>query len=184
MLLEVENKYPIVDGQRLSSRLRDLGAEPLGIVEQSDTYYGHPARDFAATDEALRIRRSGDQARLTYKGPKLDSTTKTRRELELPLTAADQWHELLVALGFGEVATVRKRRERWQLERWQLERLPFRVEVCIDRVADLGQFAEIEIVADDSQLAAARDVLAQLAGELRLARPERRSYLELLLAKR
>ena len=44
-----------------------------------------PCRDFAQTDEALRIRTVGDTSFVTYKGPKLDATTKTRRELELPL---------------------------------------------------------------------------------------------------
>jgi len=37
-------------------------AEALGTVEQVDTYFDAPHRDFAATDEALRLRRERDLA--------------------------------------------------------------------------------------------------------------------------
>ena len=177
MQLEIENKYPIDDVARLEERLRAIGATRLGHTEQADTYYGHPSRDFAETDEALRIRRTAGEARVTYKGPKLDQATKTRHEIETPLAEPDAWPALLVALGFREVATVRKQRERFELSR-----PPFEIEICIDRVDRVGQFAEIEIVADEAEREAAQRVLAELADELSLANPERRSYLEMLLA--
>ena len=83
-------------------------------IGQSDRYFAHPSRDFARTDEALRIRTVGASSFVTYKGPKIDVTTKTRRELELPLDPGDadgsQFAELLTALGFTPVAVVRKQR--------------------------------------------------------------------------
>ena len=88
-------------------------------IVQSDQYFAHPARDFAQTDEALRIRTVGDTSFVTYKGPKLDATSKTRRELELPLAASDpdgsQFAELLAALGFTPVAIVRKQRRKFHI---------------------------------------------------------------------
>lgn len=176
MQLEVEQKYPVADAKGIETLLTGLGAKPLASVTQTDTYYNHPSRDFAVTDEAIRLRKVGNQAFLTYKGPKFDPTTKSRREIELPLVSPEGWSELFKALGFKEVATVRKRREGWQLER-----SPFSVEVCLDRVEQVGLFAEIEIVADDNQLEPAKQVLAELADKLRLEKPERRSYLEMLL---
>lgn len=180
MQLEIEQKYPLRDATALKEKLAALGASAGQVVTQCDTYFNHPGRDFAQTDEALRIRRVGEKACVTYKGPKIDTETKTRREIELPLgpidETADGWPELLTALGFCQVATVSKTRENFRLTR-----SGFDVEVCIDQVAQVGLFAELEIVADQSQLDAAKAVIAELEAELRLTRPERRSYLEMLL---
>ncbi len=83
MPIEVEVKFPVPDLAAVQSQLEGLGATPSQAVEEIDVYYRHPARDFAATDEALRIRRVGPANRITYKGPKVDPTTKTRQEIEL-----------------------------------------------------------------------------------------------------
>ncbi len=131
------------------------------------------------TDEALRIRSVGDEHFVTYKGPKLDAVTKSRRELELPL-AADRaaFAELLTTLGFRSVLAVRKTRRPFELEhRGQC------VHGAWDSIDGLGEFVELELTADETTLEAARAVIASLAGELELGPSERRSYLELLLEK-
>jgi adenylate cyclase class 2 len=119
---------------------------------------------------------------LTYKGPKLDATTKSRREIELELPPGQQpaadATAMLEALGFRRVACVRKRRVHSTL-RWQGKL----VEVCLDDVQGLGDFVELELLATDEELAAARDAITSLAGRLELSNSERRSYLELLLAQ-
>jgi len=166
----------------VSRALRDLAAVEKGIVEQVDQYFAHPVRDFARTDEALRIRRVGEHNVITYKGPKIDATTKTRREIELPLAAggeaAEEFAELLVALGFRPVATVRKTRTAYALT-WQSRP----VEVALDSVDGLGTFVEIEAAAaGKSELDSARDAVTSLAAELGLESSERRSYLEMLVA--
>ncbi len=177
MPLEIEQKFPLVDAEPLVVRLQKMGAEKLDTVQQCDTYYNHPSRDFAVTDEALRIRQTPTGAHVTYKGPKLDAVAKTRREIELPLESPESWPELLAALGFGEVATVRKQRKRWNLCR-----PPFSIEICIDHVDDVGTFSEIEIVTNEAQQETAQEAIAQLAEQLELKDPESRSYLEMLLA--
>jgi len=53
---EVELKVR-ADHDAVAAALADGDAEALGRVEQVDTYYDAPHREFAATDEALRIRR-------------------------------------------------------------------------------------------------------------------------------
>jgi adenylate cyclase class 2 len=182
MHLEVEQKFCVADLAPVREQLASLGARFAERVDQADTYFAHPARDFAATDEALRLRRVGDVNFITYKGPRLDRTTKTRRELELPLPAGarafQQHSKLLEALGFRPVATVRKRREAAHLE-WN----GFDVEAALDDVTAVGRYAELEIFAEESSLEAAKVALASLAKQLGLATSERRSYLELLLAK-
>jgi adenylate cyclase, class 2 len=182
MHFEVEQKFRIENSTALENRLRTLGAVETETVEQVDRYFNHPARDFAQTDEALRLRRIGELNFVTYKGPKLDATTKTRRELELPLTsgtrAAEEFGELLLALGFRSVAEVRKLRRQLQLT-YQNQT----VEIALDDVENVGHFAELEISADETEAADAKQCIASLAAELALTNNERRSYLELLLER-
>jgi adenylate cyclase class 2 len=180
MTYEVEQKFPLADVPAFEARLAELGIKVGAAVTQIDRYFNHPARDFARTDEALRIRSVGDANCVTYKGAKVDATTKTRREIELSIPpgpdGASQFGEMLTALGFREVATVRKER---RTADWESEGRT--VEIALDRVEGVGQFCEIELSADEADLPAARQALSSLAAQLGLRESERRSYLELLL---
>ncbi len=182
MPIEVEQKYRLPDTSVILTAIATLGATPQQTVAQIDTYYAHPARDFAATDEALRIRRVGEANCITYKGPKLDTTTKTRREIELLLASGEQsavqWDELLAALSFRRVAEVSKIRQIFHIQRAGLA-----VELAVDKVQEVGNFVELEIVvAEEAEIAAAQKQIANLASELQLTGIERRGYLEMLLA--
>ncbi len=119
---------------------------------------------------------------MTYKGPKIDPHTKTRREIELPLPpgagTAAQWRELLDALGFQAIAQVKKSRRSGRID-WN----GWQVETAIDDVEGLGSYAELEVAAPAEKVAAARDCIQSLAQQLQLQQSERRSYLELLLAR-
>ncbi len=183
MRYEVEQKFPVAGMGAVEAALAALGADISAPEEEMDLYFAHPQRDFAATDEALRLRRKGSQNYITYKGPKLDATTKTRREIELPLGeaagAVAAWRELLEVLGFRGVAEVRKSRRK-ALVTWQDRQ----VEVSLDAVEGLGTFVELELMADAQQMAAAKACIAGLAAELGLRESERRSYLELLLERK
>ena len=181
MHLEVEQKFRVADLAPIRERLVALGARFHPPIEQADTYFAHPERDFAQTDEALRLRSVGERTWITYKGPKLDPVHKTRRELELPLPAGadtfDRHSELLAALGFRPVATVHKRRETGRLT-WD----GLGIEVALDTVAGVGQFVEVEITTEEQHRQTAQAAISSLANYLGLADSERRSYLELLLA--
>ena len=183
MKYEAEQKFPVGGFTDVESKLSATGAIVSAPQEEIDTYYAHPSRDFAETDEALRIRRVGSSAWITYKGPKVDTTTKTRREIELPLSADseldDGWASLLEALGFAPVAEVHKIRRKATVP-WQGRN----VEAALDDVTDVGTFVELELMADESELQAARDCIASLAQALGLQESERRSYLELLLVRK
>ncbi len=187
-MYEVEIKFRLLDRSATERRLAEIGARLRTPVAQSDTYFSHPCRDFARTDEALRLRRDGDQVAITWKGPRLDAATKTRREIELPLAvggaaattpthALEQWTGLLEAIGFRPVGVVAKTRTPGSVD-WQGRA----VEVALDAVAGLGDFLEIEIVAMEGDLAAATACLESLAAALGADQRERRSYLELVLA--
>lgn len=181
MNYEVEQKHHVEDVRLLLAQLAQRGVEPEHAVEQADQYFRHPARDFAVTDEALRIRTSGGRSHVTYKGPKVDVDTKTRRELELPLDVHDadgsQFAELLAVLGFQPVAIVRKRRRRFRIHHAGRQ-----VAGALDDVDGVGMFVELELIAEDANLEDTKRVIRELAAELQLGPTERRSYLEMLLA--
>ena len=177
---EVEQKLPVSDIRATEAKLIQLGATFSDLVEQADDYFNHPARDFAQTDEALRLRQVGDHNWITYKGPKIDATTKTRQEIELALPNGPeiqkQFAVLLTVLGFRAVATVRKVRRSGSLL-WEGQS----VELALDQVDNVGPFLELEILADDSVIPSAKAALQSLCERLGLQSSERRSYLELLL---
>lgn len=180
-MYEVELKFPVADADSITSQLAAHGATPNQPVEQRDVYFSHPARDFGQSDEALRIRTSGACHTLTYKGPVVDSQTKTRREIEVPLAAADssaRLTEILTLLGFQPVRSVRKRRRAWRLM-WENREF----EISLDDVDDLGTFVEVETLADESARPAALDAIHSLVSRFHLTSPEKRSYLTLLLEK-
>jgi adenylate cyclase class 2 len=180
MQLEIEQKFAVADLRQVRQSLESLGASFEPPVSQVDSYFRHPNRDFAKTDEALRLRRVGEENCITYKGPKIDKETKTRRELELALEpgqkAFDAWAELLEILGFGRVRDVSKTRIPGSIA-WE----GHEVGLSLDRVDGLGTYLELEILADERGLESAKKRVAGLAEKLGLERSERRGYLDLLL---
>jgi len=178
--LEVEAKARASDLKAVEARVAALG----GVLEadklERDEYWAHPSRDFGETDEALRLRVTTaddgggwSRADLTYKGPKLDATTKSRREetVELRVDEVEALRRVLEGLGFRPFAKVTKQRK---------EFMAGGLSVCLDQVEDVGSFVEVELVTDD--LEGARKRVLAFFKELGLDASERRSYLELKLA--
>ncbi len=186
-MIEIELKYAVQDDLELRRRLTGLQAVAAPIERHVDSYYRHPCRDFAASGEALRIRRINGRPFITYKGPKerLDSGStvgiKVRSELEWALSPGDNqgdnMTELLVQLGFTLVADVVKRREPFEVLLGKR-----RVTATIDTVESLGTFAEVECMANDiSEQANALHAVAEVAKRLYLGESEPRSYLRMVL---
>jgi adenylate cyclase class 2 len=178
---EVEVKYRLVDPHTLVRRLTERGAARKAEIIQEDTYLSHPARDFAATNEAFRVRRAGEENRITYKGPRRSGPTKTREEIEIRFDGGDearrQMLHLLEKLGFRPVATIRKKRIPFQLHVEGRQ-----IEVVLDQAEGLGDFAEIETLAPaPDDLPAAQAAVMTLANELGLTEVEPRSYLRMAL---
>lgn len=150
-------------------QLLDLGAVYEKTVRQSDLYFQHPCRDFRQTDEALRIRVEDGKYFITYKGPKLDETTKTRNEYEYPIDG--EFGKILESLGFTPSGKVEKSRKEYLLEN---------IIICIDEVKGLGTYIELESDNMDN-----REKLFKTIEKLGIDRSKtiRKSYLQLLEEK-
>ncbi len=195
---EVEQKYVVQDVDRLLDRLQSLGAVPMETENHVDTYLKHPSRDFKVTDEAFRIRQVDSQAFLTYKGKRLPGTVKTRPEIELAIHATEtsRWLEMLQHLGFQPVRQVRKFRRIFILQSSAIAQMNppnesdfaghafENVTIAMDRVEDLGDFVEIELLITDlAQIESARSHIEATAARLGLAEVQPRSYLSQLVAR-
>jgi len=174
-VFEVEIKAHLDDPDLIETRLIQLGAIFQKTIHQSDIYFQHPIRNFAQTDEAIRIRISDNRAYLTYKGPKIDSASKTREELELEIQEPDKLLAILEKIGFYSVARVIKSRKFYILED---------IKISLDKIESLKSFIELELeVTNEAIIPNARNRLVSLINQLEISseKLERRSYLELLL---
>lgn len=172
-MLEIEVKARVGDVEATKKRLAQLGAKYLREEKQEDLYFNHPSRDFASTDEALRLRSAGGRSYLTYKGPKVDSLTKTRVEHETKVEDYEEARRILEGLGFDAVLAVNKTRQLYALGEYV---------ISLDSVEGLGDFIEVEKKGSSYEPRELTDFLRRLG--IAEEQFERRSYLELLLEKR
>jgi len=180
VMLEVEVRYRTADRDAVIARLREWGAVLAADRVDVDHYFNPPDRELKDSDEAFRLRRIGQSNYLTHKGPRIDTETKSRTEIEVPLGDGDEvaadMERMLRALKFRPVVVVRKCRLVYRFERSGLP-----LEVCFDDVDLVGSFVELEIIAPEDEYEAAKTVLLQTAEELALTEKETRSYLGMVL---
>ena len=91
--------------------------------------------DGSVTDYLLRLRRAGDTALLTYKGPaRFAGGVKTREERETGVSDPEETEAILIALGWTRRFRYEKKREEWTLEGCA---------VALDQTP-IGNFVEVE----------------------------------------
>ncbi len=169
--MEVEVKFRITDAEAVERKISAFAEFVVEKIEE-DIYFNHPCRDFAETDEALRIRRDSDGFTLTYKGSKIDPETKTRDEIKLRVEDFEKMKEILTRLGFRVAGKVVKRRRIYRSDE---------VIICVDWLDELGTFVELEVESEDIEWA--KKKIFEYAESLGLERGEsiRKSYLEMIL---
>lgn len=175
-LIEVEVKARVNEFDSIKDNLSKLKAVKIRTERQEDTYFNAPHRDFAITDEALRIRKipDGDNLEIfiTYKGAKIDKSSKTRKEYEVSVEDSEITKNIFESLGFRPVATVIKDRDIYQLEDFV---------ITLDTVKKAGIFVEIEKdLKDDEDFDETLQEIFKLYEKLGITEGfERKSYLEL-----
>jgi len=174
-MLEVELKVRIPSLDPVREQLLRKRAQSRGKVHEHDIYYNAPHRDFAITDEAVRVRYTDDHAVVTYKGPKIKKFgLKAREELNFAVESGTAFETMLVRLGFTKTLEVNKWRETFRLGN---------ATVSLDTVGDLGTFAEIEVITENENDNPTEQI-EKIAQEIGVeGEPLLASYLELLLSK-
>jgi adenylate cyclase class 2 len=174
MSIEVEAKFPVKNISEVEEKVKKFAEFVIDKVEE-DIYFKSPVRDFAVTDEALRVRKDVEGVVVTYKGAKLDSETKTREEVKARIDPGDydKIIMILLKLGFEDFAVVKKRRKIYRYED---------AVICLDSL-EIGDFIEIEVEGSDVEYGKRR--IFEIASRLGIDKREsiRKSYLELILEK-
>ncbi len=182
-MIEVEVKLPIFRRSITERALKEAGFAPGDLVRESDVYYTSDFHDFMAQDEALRIRECDNLTQisnkciLTYKGPKLDQVSMTRKELETRVDSMEDCNAILLALGYKALFPVNKLRQYYHKEN---------ITACLDQVEGLGSFLELEIlVENESERENALKKIEIILNDLDLSLKESttRSYLCMLQKK-
>ncbi len=178
-MIEVEVKAHVNDFNSVKIKLNEIGAKKVKVEYQKDTYFNNPSyRDFEKSDEALRIRNTkinNDESQLilTYKGPKLDEVSKTRKEIEVNVADSKNTGLILENLGFKPAADVEKDRTTYLLNEFI---------ISLDKVHNVGNFVEIEKdMTEGEDFKEALDKIFAIYKKLGIEEGfERRSYLELM----
>jgi adenylate cyclase class 2 len=133
--LEVEVKLRIPSTGALRPRLTQAGFTPVHPEALEANRLWDREGELLAQDCALRLRQYGDQATLTWKGPKVaDPQLKIRPEVETRVADPEAMEGILRALGFSPVLVMAKTRSIWG--RGDLE-------ACLDDTP-YGSFLELE----------------------------------------
>ena len=141
-MIEVEVKARIRSFEEMKKRLESIGAVKTKTEFQKDIYFQSPVVDFAVSDEALRIRTTDSGTFITYKGPKLNSDAKTRKEVEMCIESADKARDIFEEIGFTPARTVIKNRTYYSFEDF---------EISLDDVEGLEPYMEIEVALSDGE---------------------------------
>ncbi len=176
-MIEVEIKARVSNLSQIEKKIVDLGARFIEKLEEHDVYYQHPCRDFTKTDEALRIREISKEkiVLITYKGPKLNKVSKTRREINVNVSELEKITEIIEALGFTPVGEVNKFRSVFELNN---------ITLTLDHVYKLGDFVELEIIVkNNAEIDDALKYIFDLGSKIGIKKEDyiRKSYLELIL---
>ncbi|MBD3352580.1 MAG: class IV adenylate cyclase [Candidatus Lokiarchaeota archaeon] len=197
-MFEVEVKIKLRDRDEFLDKIKDLGGKIEARLQHTDVYYNAPKelRDFAETDEALRIRKNiefqfdGEQntnkiikenADITYKGPKLDSETKSRVEHVCQIRHSGKMDHILLALGFRKIISIEKERQMFSLIFQDTS-----IDITLDKIQHLeGDYAEFEIIIrNEEDMDRSKHLIFALMEKLGYSKSDSItvSYLELVLA--
>ncbi|HJJ56223.1 MAG TPA: class IV adenylate cyclase [Methanocorpusculum sp.] len=146
MTLEIEIKVKVQSLDQIRAKLQTSGAKLISEQDEHDTYYNAPHKDFAITDEALRVRCISNpkctniSTNVTYKGSNIGHDGfKSREEIIVDISSFNDFNTILNRLNFKKTADIYKHREMYRCNQ---------VIVALDNVKELGYFVEIEADAN------------------------------------
>lgn len=148
-MIEVEIKLPIKDENKIVNKLIDMGYQECSYVQEIDSYYDSHDNAIRKHDKAMRIRKVIDlnsmeeNSLFTFKGKKKDTITMSRDEYETEISSADNMDKILAELGYYVVKP--------QVIKLRREYVKDSVHACVDKVENLGDFLELEILAETEE---------------------------------
>ena len=182
-MIEVEIKVKVENKTLLERILQEQGFTKGDLTKESDIYFNSEFYNLKEKDMAFRIRtyeNMTSQKRkhvITYKGPKMDHISMTRKELETEVEDANTVREILTSIGYYPVHPVIKNRQYFHNSQ---------MTACLDEVQSLGDFLELEMmVSDDEEKENALEHVIDILKNLGYGKEDiiRTSYLSMLQRK-
>jgi len=143
---EIKLPLPLAGVSSLPDKLIWLGFSLRAPrVHETNTIFDTAGRDLRGRGQLIRLRRVGERAILTYKGPGQSVRHKSREEIELDISDAGPMREILDRLGYRPVFFYEKFRTEYSRDQGIL---------TIDETP-IGNFLELEGVEEWIDLTAA-----------------------------
>lgn len=140
-MTEIEAKILEIDQDKVTAKLTAIGAEFSFEEEFFAVYFDDSSKTLGSNRQVLRIRKEGDQARLTFKAPSHHTVEgiNTREELEVQIGDFEMMRTILAQLGYTEGLSMRKIRTQYE---WNDVHIVF--DRHIEDLAFIPTYLEIE----------------------------------------
>jgi adenylate cyclase class 2 len=135
---EIEVKIPLRSSAGIHERLESIGfnvSSPRCF--EANTVYDTPDQSLRRKNMLLRLRQSGSQGILTWKGPEAAGPHKSRPELETGVASLQTLHKILDQLGYHPVFRYEKYRTEFEAANQQGAKITF-------DETPIGEFLELE----------------------------------------
>jgi len=167
--LEIELRAKVADFEALENKLCLLSARFQGEREEYDQYFGPEDRKMI-----VRIRNRNGVSFLTFKSLSQSTEVCAWQEWETKIEDADALEKIL-SNGLKRLVEIRKKRKTYALNDF---------EINLDRIQDLGNFIEVELISEN--IPEAKKRLEKFLKELEISeeRVVREGYVQLMMKNR
>ena len=174
--MEIEIRAKVDFLEETKKKLEGLGTEFKKEIEQNDYIFKKKGTEKDVQRPGsflLRLRKVGDKSSLTYKA--LTEVTGAWDEHQIKIDNFEETKNILLKIGFIEVLTMNKKRTKGKLEDFN---------ICLDKVKELGDHIEAEIISDNKEEAKKR--LIELFAKIGIKEEqiEHKGYVAILFEKK
>jgi len=158
--MEIEIKATFDNKEEIKQALKDLQAQEEKVKHQIDEYYNHPSRDTRETNEYIRLRYNFGENTGVFEYH-INIADGVNKEFEVPVEDIKTFKQILENLNFPLLGIIDKNRETFKLDEFT---------ITLDEVKDIGNFLEIEIDGEESEIEIKRARCIELLEKIGLSK--------------
>ena len=156
--MEIEIKAICHDLGKVKEIILSLGAIEDKRKHQIDEYYNHPNKDLRKTNEYIRLRYISGGINCTF-AYHINIDDGVNKEFEVNVDDLKVFKQILDNLGFKLLGVIDKKRETYKLDDFK---------ITLDEVKNIGNFIEIEVEGDESEIAQKKNSCISMAEKLHI----------------
>lgn len=160
--MEIEIKAKFDDKEKIKESLNSIGANQEKTKHQIDEYYNHPSRDTRETKEYIRLRYNYGENKGIF-AHHINISDGVNKEFEVPIEDVKTFKEILNGLNFPLLGVIDKKRETYKFNKFI---------ITIDEVKDIGNFIEIEVDGEESEIEEKKAQCIELLEKIGLSRDD------------